>query len=381
MVPSVAKRTQNAKSVAKRARNANSVAKPAHRIQSSDHDARNVRFWLICVALLVVLMVAVGGATRLTDSGLSITEWKPILGAIPPLTDADWQMAFEKYKKIPEYREVNQGMSLAAFQTIFWWEWAHRFIGRFIGLAFALPLAWFWFRNAIPRGYGMRLVGLLMLGGLQGFVGWYMVKSGLVDRVDVSQYRLALHLCLAFMILGLLVWNIVDLGPGDGGIYLQNVPSFSWWLAVLLAVLLFSQVALGAFVAGTKAGLFYNTWPLMDGKLIPGGLFTETPWYTNITEHPLTIQFNHRVMAYALFAFVLLQAVTLTSADDPRVRRSAHVLAGAVIGQVALGIWTLLVADGAIPIVLGVAHQTMAALVFAAAVWHLHRVTRAVSPT
>jgi cytochrome c oxidase assembly protein subunit 15 len=340
-------------------------------------DATAVRIWLTVVAMLVVAMIAVGGATRLTDSGLSITEWQPILGAIPPLTEVDWQAVFAKYKQIPEYSEVNAGMSLAAFKFIFWWEWSHRFLGRFIGLAFALPLAWFWARGAIPQGYRTRLVLLLALGGLQGLVGWYMVKSGLVDRVDVSQYRLALHLCIAFLVLGVLVWFICDLGDNDETAYLGNLPAASRWLALVLALMVFAQVALGAFVAGTKAGLTYNTWPLMDGSPIPEGLYHLVPWWLSVTEDHLTIQFNHRMMAYALIVLAIVQAARTASADDPRVGRSAWQLAAALFVQAGLGIWTLLAAEGAIPIWLGLAHQTFAAIVLVIAVRHLFATNRA----
>lgn len=340
-------------------------------------NSRAVRIWLLLVALLVVAMVAVGGATRLTDSGLSITEWQPILGAIPPLSDADWQIAFQKYKQIPEYREVNQGMDLAAFKTIFWWEWAHRFLGRFIGLVFALPLAWFWLRGQIPAGYRLRLLALLGLGGLQGFIGWYMVQSGLTERVDVSQYRLALHLCIAFLILAVLVWTYADLAPQPDDVYFTDLPGATWSLAVLLALLVFLQVAFGAFVAGTKAGLVYTTWPLMDGAFVPDGLYDLAPWYMSAFEDHLTIQFNHRILAYLLLGLAAIQALRLLPVDDDRVSGSALLVTVLVFAQAALGIWTLLAVDGAIPIALGVAHQTLAAVVFAVVVWHLHAVGRA----
>ena len=343
--------------------------------RGSGHVA--VRFWLASVAVLVVVMVAVGGATRLTDSGLSITEWQPIVGAIPPLSAADWQIAFEKYKQIPEYREINQGMSLAEFKTIFWWEWAHRFLGRLIGLAFAAPLFWFWLRGQIPTGYRAGLFGLLVLGGLQGFVGWYMVQSGLTDRVDVSQYRLALHLSLAFLILGLLTWTWAQLAMRRRAIYLASLPAGAVALSWIVVTLCFCQVALGAFVAGTKAGLVYTTWPLMDGQFIPDGLYAGEPWYRSVFEDHLTIQFNHRAMAYVLVVLAVWQSFRLREADDDRVVRSAAALAVLFVLQAALGVWTLVSVAGEIPILLGVAHQTMAAIVFAASVYQLHAVQTA----
>ncbi|MEM7749402.1 MAG: COX15/CtaA family protein [Pseudomonadota bacterium] len=342
-----------------------------------DHPAHShgpLRVWLTIVALLVIAMVAVGGVTRLTDSGLSITEWQPILGAIPPLSTADWQEAFEKYKQIPEYRDVNAGMDLAGFKAIFWWEWIHRFLGRFIGLVFAVPLLLFWVRGQIPQGYHWRFVGLLLLGGLQGFIGWYMVQSGLTERVDVSQYRLALHLCTAFLILAGVVWCLLSLRPDNGEIYFSNLRRYTAVLAWLLMVLIFSQVALGAFVAGTKAGLVYTTWPLMDGAFIPEGLYPLQPWYLSAGEDHLTIQFNHRILAYVLLALSIIQVVRTWNADNDDVSRSAVWLAVLMIGQAVLGIWTLVSVDGAIPIGLGVSHQTLAAIVFATSVWHLYEV-------
>ncbi len=341
----------------------------------STHPA--VSLWLFLVAALVVVMVAVGGATRLTDSGLSITEWKPLLGAIPPLSAEDWAVAFEKYRQIPEYQLINKGMSLAEFQFIYWWEWAHRFLGRAIGLVYAVPLAIFWWMGAIPHRFKLPLVGVLLLGALQGFVGWYMVSSGLTERVDVSQYRLAMHLALAFVILAALVWLALATRARDPLLNALPASAAARWFAraVLLGVL--AQVVLGAFVAGTKAGLTYNTWPLMDGDWIPPGMWSATPWYINATENLTTIQFNHRLAAYILVALAVVQAALIPRwLTYPHARVSAVLLAIAMIAQMALGIWTLLVVDGAIPIGLGVSHQTFAAILLALAVWHLFNTTR-----
>ena len=218
--------------------------------------------WLFAVASLVFLMVVVGGITRLTESGLSITEWKPITGAVPPLTEADWQEAFRKYQQIPEYQLLNQGMSLADFKFIFFWEWVHRLLGRVIGLAFALPLLWFAIKRAIPNGYGIRLVALLALGGLQGAIGWWMVASGLVDRTDVSHYRLATHLLTALFILSGLVWTALDLKAlaRDPAAQPARLTGFSAAVAVVLAV----QLLFGAYTAGLNAGLASSDWPLMN---------------------------------------------------------------------------------------------------------------------
>lgn len=333
---------------------------------------RAVRLWLFIVAALVLAMITVGGATRLTDSGLSITEWQPILGAIPPLTDAHWQEAFGKYKEIPEYHLVNKGMSLEAFKAIYWWEWGHRFLGRIIGVAFALPFAAFWALGALRPGYPWKFASVLALGGLQGFIGWYMVKSGLVDRVDVSQYRLALHLTVAFLILALVVWLAFELGTRPRADARRVGALKTLPLVIVGAILL--QVVLGAFVASLKGGLVYNTWPTMGGTLFPHDLMAIEPWYHNPFENPVTAQFNHRLVAYAVVALVAFEAWRTFASDAPReARRSAGVLTAGVLGQAALGIWTLL---EAVPLSLGIAHQSCAAILLVLAVRHLHVVSR-----
>lgn len=334
--------------------------------QARPRSLAPVRWWLYAVAALVVVMVSVGGATRLTGSGLSITEWKPIMGAIPPLSAADWQEAFDKYRQIPQYKQVNRGMSLEAFKFIFWWEWGHRFLARLVGVAFLVPFLVFLSLGYIRRSLVPRMVGLFALGGLQGFIGWYMVASGLSERVSVSQYRLALHLGLAFVILGALVWTALTLEEDD-----ETPRRGPWWTggAVLLAVA-FVQVELGALVAGMKAGLAYNTWPLMDGQLVPNGLFVMRPWYLNLFENAMTVQFNHRIGAYVLTGLVLVQLWRITvGASNPSQRASVLALGGITLLQVALGIWTLV---AQVPLALGLVHQFGAAILFVAAVWHLH---------
>ncbi len=325
-----------------------------------------IRAWLFIVAALVLAMAVVGAATRLTDSGLSITEWLPLLGAIPPLTDADWAEAFEKYKAIPEYQRVNHGMTLAEFKPIFWWEWGHRFLGRFIGLAVAGPFLFFWLKGWLDRPLTVRLIGLFLLGGLQGAAGWYMVRSGLVDRVDVSQYRLALHLTLAAVIFAWTAWLALSVGRREGA----AAPPGIGWAAIGLIALLFLQIAAGAFVAGLDAGLSHNTWPLMDGALVPDGLFVMLPWHANLFENVLTVQFDHRLLAYVLAIWIGLMAIRAWRADAAS-SPSATVLVVAVLAQIALGVWTLL---GAVPIGLGLLHQAGAFLLLGLAVWHLRRV-------
>lgn len=338
------------------------------------NDDRIVQAWLWVIAFLVLCMIIVGGATRLTDSGLSITEWQPILGAIPPLDDSHWQEAFDKYRQIPEYHLVNKGMSLEEFKFIYWWEWGHRFLGRIIGLAFALPLAIFAWRGMLRPGVLPKYLGVLALGGLQGAIGWYMVSSGLVDRVDVSHYRLALHLSVAFLILGLLVWLAMDLNGESLSQRQVVLPASAAALAFLIVFIVYAQVALGAFVAGLKAGLAYNTWPLMNGQIVPDDLFVMSPWFVNFVENATTVQFNHRLVAYIVVGLGLWHAaVMLRSGVAGPLRASAVMIAAALLAQMALGILTLL---HAVPIGLGIAHQGFAAVVLIIAVRHLWLVRR-----
>lgn len=340
-----------------------SLAPPA----AAHAPASAVRLWLFAVAVLVLVMAVVGAATRLTDSGLSITEWQPLLGAIPPLSEADWLAAFEKYKAIPEYAIVNKGMTLEDFKPIYWWEWSHRFLGRAIGVVFAVPFLIFLVRGAIDGKLAVRLGGLLALGALQGFVGWYMVQSGLVDRVDVSQYRLALHLTIAAAIFAWTVWLALGIGTGRA-----TGATAGWrWSARGLVAVLFLQIAAGAFVAGLDAGMAYNTWPTMDGAFLPDGLGVMTPWYANLFENALTVQFNHRSLAYAIALWVVIQAFAALRAEPSAWRTSALILLAAVLAQIALGIWTLL---AQVPIGLGLAHQAGAFVLLGIAVWHLRRV-------
>lgn len=324
--------------------------------------------WLFAVAALVFLMVSVGGATRLTGSGLSITEWQPIMGVVPPLSETDWRKALEKYRQIPQYQHVNKGMSLAAFKRIFWWEWTHRFLARFVGVAFLVPFLCFLATGRIARALVPKLAGLFALGGLQGVIGWYMVRSGLAERIDVSQYRLALHLSLAILIFGGLLWIALSLGerrPRGADV----APAYRRAAAVIVG-LVFLQIVAGAFVAGMKAGAGYNTWPLIDGQWIPQGLGAMWPWWANLFENALTVQFNHRMLAYALAIAVAWHIWSLLrQMDDRAVRLSAVALGLAVLAQIALGIWTLL---AHVPLSLGLAHQAGAVAVFGVALWHLH---------
>lgn len=328
-----------------------------------------VRVWLVLMVFLVFSMILVGGVTRLTDSGLSITEWQPIVGIVPPLTEKQWLEAFDKYKKIPEYYLVNNGMALKDFQFIFWWEWGHRFLGRLIGLAFALPLIFFSSLGFIERKDFARYVGVFMLGGIQGAVGWYMVSSGLVDRVDVSQYRLALHLIIAFLLLGLLMWLAMEQRTYSYSPHPQRLPRGSALEAFCLVGLLYIQVLWGAFVAGLKAGLVFNTWPLMNGNLFPPDLFALSPWLINFFENTTTVQFTHRFSAYGLVGFGIWHAGRLLKAGvHGELCRSSILLASIFIFQMALGIATVLYG---VPLGLGSAHQGVAALCLIVLIRHL----------
>jgi cytochrome c oxidase assembly protein subunit 15 len=325
---------------------------------------RAIRVWLMAVAALMFATLVVGGATRLTHSGLSIVEWKPVVGVVPPLDHATWQAEFDKYKAIPQYRELNRGMSLDEFKTIYWWEWTHRLLARLIGVVFLVPFLWFLWRGVVEPGLRARLWIIFGLGALQGAVGWWMVSSGLAHRVSVSQYRLAFHLTLASAIYAYILWTAQRLKPQVEAL----VPTRIRVSAALLLGLVLLQIYLGALVAGLHAGLIYNTWPSIDGGFFPDSarLFFDQPWWRNFFENRLTVQFDHRMVAYVLWFFSLLHA--LDAARDPRagtVRTGAFALAAALTVQASLGIVTLL---HQAPLALALAHQAMAIIVLTIAV-------------
>ena len=325
-----------------------------------------IRLWLFFVAALIFAMVIVGGATRLTDSGLSITEWLPLLGAIPPLNEADWMAAFEKYRQIPEYEIINKGMNLSEFQFIYWWEWSHRFLGRFIGIAFALPALFFWLTGRLEKSLRPKVIILFILGGLQGALGWYMVKSGLIDRVDVSQYRLAAHLSLAVFLFASILWVAFGIGHQSR----QPFKVHYGPATMIIIALIFLQIALGGFVAGLDAGQGYNTWPLMDGSIIPEGLGVMSPWWKNLFENAMTVQFDHRMVAYLIMLLVFIHGARQMTGEC-RAGSSAMALLLLTFVQLGLGIATLLTQ---VPIVLGLAHQAGALILLTGALWHLHDV-------
>jgi heme a synthase len=325
-----------------------------------------VRIWLWFVAVLVLAMILVGGATRLTGSGLSITEWRPLLGAIPPLSEAAWLAEFEKYRAIPQYQLLNKGMSLGDFQFIYWWEWGHRQLGRFVGIAFILPLAWFWLRGVVRGKLALWLLALGALGGFQGAIGWIMVASGLKQgMIAVAPVKLALHLTTACLILTGLVWTARRLRSTSA----EAVPARIALTARAIVVLLLVQIALGALVAGSKSGLTYNTWPLIDGALIPGAdvLFVVKPWIENFVDNAALVQFNHRMTAYLLLALAIWHAID--ALGTVAARGAVHV-AAALSLQAALGIVTLLLH---VPLWAGLLHQIMAALILIATVIHAEK--------
>ena len=331
--------------------------------------------WLLACCVLVFAMIVVDSVTRLTHSGLSITEWQPIVGAIPPLSDRDWQDAFAKYRATPEYRLVNHGMSLADFKGIFWWEYAHRLLGRLIGLAYLLPLLWFWWRGRIPSRYGAALAAIFVLGGLQGAMGWYMVKSGLVDDPRVSQFRLTAHLAIAFAILGATWWLAQSLRHPRGAETAAR-DSASWRIAAAVVALVALMVATGGIVAGIRAGFAYNTFPLMNGALVPPEILMLEPWWRNFFWNMATVQFDHRIGAYALVVAVawLWRRVARDPGCDRRSRAAVRWLAAALAVQVALGIATLLLV---VPVPLAAMHQGGAAIVFVSALNTAHALSRA----
>jgi cytochrome c oxidase assembly protein subunit 15 len=331
---------------------------------------RAVRVWLLAVAALIFLTLVVGGATRLTESGLSITEWKPVTGVLPPLSTQIWQDEFTKYQAIPQYRELNRGMSLDQFKTIYWWEWTHRLLARVVGAAFLIPFLFFLWRGFIPPALQMRLWVIFGGGAALGAVGWWMVSSGLSGRTSVSQYRLAFHLTLACVIYAAILWTAQTMTARRQ----LDSPSRVRAIAVLLASLVLLQIYLGALVAGLDAGLTFNTWPLIDGSFIPASarLWFDAPWWRNLFENTLTVQFDHRMLAYTIWVLAIVHAAdTLRSACDARVKTTAALLAAAVTLQAALGIVTLLYVA---PLHLALSHQAFAIVVLTLAVVHAARV-------
>jgi heme a synthase len=322
--------------------------------------------WLIGVAMLVFCMVVVGGITRLTESGLSITEWKPVSGTLPPLNEAQWLSEFAKYKATPEYQQINNGMAMSDFKFIYFWEWAHRLLARLVGVAFALPFIWFAVRRAIPSGYVKRLLPLFALGGLQGAIGWWMVASGLSDRTDVSHFRLATHLLLALFILAGLVWTALDLKAlaRDPAAKKARLSGF----AIGVAVILFIQLLFGAYVAGMNAGSVSNSWPLMNDRIVPDGIDWTRGTLFAVLNDPYLIHFIHRWWAWVAVIALVLLARRVKAVDARRASIAIHSAFGI---QILLGIATVLTG---VNITLAVLHQAVGALLVASAAWGMHAI-------
>ena len=331
-----------------------------------------IAIWLLICCALVFAMIIVGGVTRLTDSGLSIVEWQPIVGTIPPVTQNDWEVLLEKYRSTPQYQKINKGMSIDEFKGIFWWEYFHRLLGRLIGVMFFIPFVYFLIQKRIDRPLGVKLIGIFILGGLQGFMGWYMVMSGLVNDPHVSQYRLTAHLGLAIVIFAAMFWVALGiLSPKadnpDTDEKIRPLYKFSAGLAGLIFIMILS----GGFVAGIRAGFAYNTFPLMNGHFIPPEIFMLEPWYRNFFANMATVQFNHRLIAWILAFLVPLfwfKSKKYNLSETTRIACNLFLIM--LVIQISLGISTLLYV---VPIPLAASHQGGAVLLFAAALWVSHR--------
>jgi heme a synthase len=342
--------------------------------KTSNLYPRAVRLWLFAAAGMIFLTLVVGGATRLTESGLSIVEWKPVTGVLPPLSENEWQAEFTKYQAIPQDRELNRDMSLKSFKIIYWWEWSHRLLARATGAVFLLPFLFFLWRGAIPHGLRARFWSIFVAGGALGVVGWWMVSSGLAgsERVSVSQYRLAFHLSLACAIYAAILWTAGQLAPQPR----NDAPARLRIGALIIAFLLLLQIYLGALVAGLDAGIVYNTWPLIDDSIVPSPerLWFIQPAWRNLFENTLTVQFDHRMVAYTIWVIAGLHAI-----DARQARRGASgavLLAAAVTLQAGVGVTTLLYQA---PLALALAHQFVAIVVFTVAVVHAERLSHRVA--
>lgn len=333
-------------------------------VQTEDPNRRTVGYWLLFMTAIVLFMVMVGGATRLTESGLSMVDWRPVTGTLPPLSEADWQDEFAKYQTSPEYRLRNSDMTVEEFKGIFYWEWGHRLLGRLIGVFFVIPLAWFWLKGRIPQGYKPKLLVLLLLGGSQGLLGWYMVMSGLVDEPAVSHYRLTAHLSLALFIMAALFWTALSLLRPEPQV---GDKQFKILTHITAAMLVF-QIVMGALVAGLKAGLIFNQWPMMGEGFVPSGLLSLEPVWQNFFDNAVTVQFDHRIGAYLLFALASVLVLKGRS-QSPLIRGASLVFFAGVILQMTLGIVALLLE---VPVSWGTAHQGGGAILLLIITYLMH---------
>ena len=334
-------------------------------LSTTDENDRLIAYWLFFCAAVIFGMILLGGVTRLTESGLSMVDWKPLMGVIPPISEADWQHMFAKYKQFPEYQKVNMGMSLEAFKSIFMYEYLHRVLGRLIGIIFILPFLYFYFTKRIKKGLTPKLIIMLIGGGFQGLLGWYMVKSGLVDQPDVSQYRLTAHLGAAVLIFGFILWTAFGL-VNETSQQPKELRIFSYSLSGLIFLMILS----GGLVAGTKAGYAYSTWPLMGDSFIPSGLYSMSPLWLSAFEDITTIQFNHRIFAYCIVLLVVLFAIKALKVNiQGAARTGLFVLIGLLILQVTLGISTLIYH---VPIPIAAAHQVVAVALLSASLFISH---------
>ena len=340
---------------------------------SDIEQRRKLGVWLLLCALTVYLMIIVGGVTRLTQSGLSMVEWEPIMGVIPPITEVDWQAVFKKYQAFPEYQKINYGMSLQEFKSIFWWEYGHRVLGRLIGLIFLIPFLFFLFKGYIKGAWRWKLGGLFLLGGLQGLMGWYMVKSGLVDVPHVSQYRLVAHFSLALIIYGLMIWYMFDFFRTER---LRKRPDVVLLkLSTILLIVIFIMLMSGGFVAGTRAGFIFNTFPLMDGQWVPNGLWVMSPWWQNLFENVVTIQFVHRLIAVLVTLAVLTLLVKVYKQQGSIIHYGSHYLLLVLLVQLCLGVITLV---NVVPVGWAAGHQAGAVALFTAALYVSHKIRKAI---
>ncbi len=316
----------------------------------NNQNNKSIAIWLFVCCFMVFGMVVVGGVTRLTESGLSMTDWKPVSRILPPMNMAEWQAEFDNYRRTPEYREKNYGMSLEEFKDIFRLEYIHRLLGRLTGIVFFLPFIWFLFRRKLDRPLKIKLTGIFILGAMQGVMGWYMVKSGLVDRPDVSHYRLVAHLLLAVVIYSAMFLLALGLWQGSA----DKHPKKGRFTAYIITLMIILQIAAGGFVAGLDAGLSYNTFPLMDGDFIPAGLFAHSPWYMNFLENTIMVQFFHRILAYIITISVIIFWLAMRRSH---IKTAVNMLLGAVLVQFILGVMTLIYV---VPVPLASLHQAFA---------------------